>query len=169
MKLIESQVVGSGGASSITIGSGGTIPQTYSHLVIYASVASTGGTVFDSLRCKFNNDASTSGYACLIAYGNTSGWTYTTQTETSAFFGDGAGNTSGTGKFGASRLFIPDYTTSLKKQWIGYTTSASDNSDVYLEPIAGKWDYTNAITSLVFSASSGDLKQYSRIDVYGIE
>lgn len=169
MKFIESQVVGSGGASSVTIGSGGTIPQTYSHLILYVSVASTGGTHFDSLRLKFNNDATTNAYLTRILYGTTGGWAQTSQQTTSAFISDGAGSTSGIGKFGASCILIPNYaSTSLKKQFFGYSTSAADNANIYNEPISGLWDNTSAITSLVFS-TSGNIKEYSRFDLYGLE
>lgn len=170
MKLIESQVVGSGGAASVTIGSGGTIPQTYSHLILYASVASDAGTTFDSLRCRFNNNSTVGSYSAIILYGTTGGWALVSQTASSAFFGDGAGSTSGTGKFGAARIIIPNYaSTSLKKQWFGFTTSATDNGNIFNEPVSGLWDNTSAITYLTFLANTGNLKQHSRFDLYGLE
>lgn len=169
MKFIESQVA-STVTASLTIGSGGTIPQTYSHLLLYCSAASTSGTNFDSIRCRFNGNSTANSYYGLILYGNSLGWTLTTQNASSAFIGDGAGNSSGAGKFGASWILIPNYaSTSLKKQWFGYTTSAADAGNVYTEPVSGYWDFTTAITSLQLLMATGDIKQYSRFDLYGLE
>ena len=39
--LIEKYTVGAGGVSSVTLGSGGTIPQTYTDLVVKVSARSS--------------------------------------------------------------------------------------------------------------------------------
>ena len=59
--LIEKYTVGSGGVSSVTLGSGGTIPQTYTDLKIFASIRTNRtASNAENIRLQFNGDTSSS-------------------------------------------------------------------------------------------------------------
>ena len=74
---IESYTVSGTSTTEIVFGSGGTIPQTYTDLVIVCNVQTT--TATDDINIQFNGDTSSSNYSFTQFFGNGSS-PYTAQT-----------------------------------------------------------------------------------------
>ena len=95
-KLIETVTVGSGGAASIEFGS---IPQTYTDLVLVGSLRSTSTSSntgeYDAFGYRFNS--STSGYTTRNLQGNGSVASSSTQTTMTASVGGTYGRISNAG------------------------------------------------------------------------
>ena len=164
--LIEKYTVGAGGVSSVTLGSGGTIPQTYTDLVVKCSVRGSTGS-FPSLRIKANG--ATTNYSSRRLYGD--GTSAASDTPTTPAYWVQAPITSASetaNTFANSEYVIPNYTGSNYKS-ISFDSVAENNATAtYTMLVAGLWSSTSAITSLDFFLSSGNLAQYSTFYLYGI-
>ena len=109
MSLIAKQTVGADGVSSITFSN---IPQTYTDLVIKASVRTAYSGTYDDIYIKFNNN--TSGESGRIVYGyNSSAASYNPANGTG--WGFGSGDTATASTFGVLEWYIPNYTSSDRK------------------------------------------------------
>jgi hypothetical protein len=168
-KLIASQVVGSGGASSITFSS---IPQTYTDLQVVASARST--------RTAASGDG-------LDMYFITSGGTLTTgytykavQTDSTTIYNTSTGyeqgwggvistNASSSNAFGSTIFYIPNYTSSNQKSYSVDSVGENNASSGWLSFNAALNSTTSAITGLQFFAGNGSLVQYSTFYLYGIK
>lgn len=170
--LIASQVVGSGGASSVTFGSGGTIPQTYTDLKVSFSARtnnSTGGA-WDNIYITFNGNSS--GYNQILAYGYDSGSTASASGSSGSQFtfvyAPRSAATANT--FGSGELYIPNYTSSNQKSCsIDTVVENNSSSSYFLAMTAGLWTNTAAITSITITANSNSFVQYSTFYLYGIK
>jgi len=165
LQKIDSVTVGSGGASSITFSN---IPQTYTDLIVKFSARST--TANSTVGFRFNGDSGSSSYNAQAVFGNGSSALAdrsdpTTQLRT--MYLPTTTQTSNT--FSNGEIYIPNYTSSNYK-----TTSAdvvTENNATSANTLlnAGIWSNTAAITSIVFSLTSGDnLAQYSTATLYGV-
>lgn len=165
-KLISKTTVGSGGAANITFSS---IPQTYTDLVIKFSARST--TANSTVGFRFNGDSGSTSYNAQIVFGNGSSagadrsdpsnqlrsMYLPTTAETASVFGNG-------------EIYIPNYTSGNTK--ITSAESVIENNGTFgnVTMNAGLWTGSSAITSIVFSLTSGDnLAQYSTARLYGIK
>lgn len=160
--LIQSVTVGSAGAASIEFGS---IPQTYTDLVIYLTTRSTYGGVGDDGSLFFNG--LTTGRTCRFLYGNGSSAAGATEANDGFFT---VSDTATANVFSTSTIHIPNYTSAINKSFSSDT--AGENSGLaYLAVMAGLWSNTAAITSIqiVTAGSRGVWKQYSSASLYGIK
>lgn len=164
-KLIEKSTVGAGGASSVTLGSGGTIPQTYSDIVVKLSARNTSAVNWYALKFEFNG--STTGYTQIITY-NGSG-TPTSISRSDSYSSYLAGTNATASTFSNFEFYVPSYTSSNYKSfsidWVN-----ENNSSTYIGGITnGLWSNSAAITSISFSLeSSGSFPQYSTFYLYGV-
>ena len=165
--LIEKYTVGAGGVSSVTLGSGGTIPQTYTDLVVKASIRTDYTYTRDGGLLTFNN--STTGYSGKYVVGYDSGGTGSGSSATTSFDAwraDGGTATSNT--FANIEFYIPNYTSSNYKSFsMDDVTENNSNTSYYLGIMAGLWSNTAAITSIKM-AFAGNIVQYSTFYLYGI-
>jgi hypothetical protein len=172
--LIEKYTVGAGGASSVTLGSGGTIPQTYTDLVVKFSTRATAGN--PELSIRFNGDTAAN-YTFRVLYTNngTSAASFSESTyagyNTSIFaYSDPSTVTAST--FGNGEMMIPNYTSSNQKSasldWVG----ENNGTAAYVGFTAAKWSGTSAITSISLQPGVGgvgaNFAQYSTFYLYGI-
>jgi hypothetical protein len=175
--LIQSVTVGSGGAASIEFGS---IPQTYTDLVLVGSVRSTSTTSntgeYDPIGYRFN--ASTSGYSARNLQGNGSAASSSTQTTLTASGGGTYGrisnaginnSLSGTSIFTSFNLYLPNYVGSTNKSWSLEYVEERNATATYSEMIAGLWSNTAAITSITFALANGNFAEFSSASLYGIK
>ena len=156
---IQTFTVSGSSTNTITFGSGGTIPQTYTDLIIVAVAANTTGTA--DLTVRFNNDSS-SNYSRTYLYGTGSSAgsdreSNATSLKTLGYFGTSQGN---------GIMHIMNYTnTTTYKTVISRNGSASVNTGAYV----GLWRKTpEAITRIDIGLASGNFTAGSTFTLYGI-
>jgi hypothetical protein len=162
MDLIQTVTVGSGGAANIEFGTGASIPQTYTDLLLVfsARVSVTDG----GLRLRVNG--STANLSTRLLYGN--GSTATSATDTT-YLGSvpNSGWTANT--FGNGSLYIPNYTSSVAKPFTADLVDENNGTTGIQWLTAGQFNSSSAITSLaLFNAGGGNFVQHSSASLYGI-
>ena len=163
MTLIASNIVGSGGVSSVTFSS---IPQTYTNLVVKMSVRDTSSGGYNNSLITFNG--SSTGYSEIeIGYNGSSVYS-ASQSTTSLQFDriDGNGATSNT--FSNNELYIPNYTSSNYKSISADNVTETNGSSITISLGAQLWSNTAAITSITIAGASASFVQYSTFYLYGI-
>jgi len=150
------QVVGSGGAASMSFSS---IPSTYTDLVIKLSVRGAG--VYNVVM-SINGSSSTFTYrllegdgAAAASYSGTTGRLGNTVTTTAS-------------TFSSIEIYMPNYAGSTNKSYSVDAVSEANATTAYADLTAGLWSTATAISSLSFSMSTGDFTQYSTAYLYGV-
>jgi hypothetical protein len=170
-ELIESATVGSGGAASITIGSGGTIPQTYTDLVVVSSLRITSSSPSAEIaRCILKVNSITTGYNNRLVYGLAgSAASDSTNDYITYFYATANGAASGT--FSSNSIYIPNYAGSGNKAFsVEAASEGNSSSQGILTLSAGSLSNTAAITSLTISpAEAYTFAQYSTVYLYGVK
>lgn len=170
MQLIQTVTVGAGGQASIEFGTGGTIPQTFTDLLIVVSARTNrSGQVDDQLKLNFNG--STSGYSERGLGGNGSGtFSFIGAVSTSipdALWTTASNATANT--FGNAYAYIPNYRSGNAKSVSTDSVTENNATAASQAIIAGLWTGTAAITSIVLSPLNGSLiLQNSSASLYGI-
>lgn len=158
--LIETQNLGSQ-ASFVEFNS---IPQTYKHLQVRATIFSTSWSSGATLR--FNGDTSATNYRFSYAYGDGTG------------SGGGAGEADNayapyfqggnTSEPGMMILDIPDYKRSYWKTFRCLDATLKSDGSGYIEWLGGRWENTSSISSIRFNAA-GAFSPYTRFSLYGVK
>lgn len=169
---IETYTVGSGGQSSITFGSGGTIPQTYKHLQLRVAVRTNRSGGDDSVSVRFNGDTG-SNYTWHGLYGTGSG-TPGAQASTSqtaaTILGEVLSDTQLANTFTVGIVDILDYTNTSKNTTLRSLNGVDGNGYGQMRLHSGLWLNTSAITSLTVKPDYGTLfVQHSSLALYGIK
>lgn len=171
--LIASYTVGSGGTTTVTLGSGGTIPQTYKDLLLRVSARSTSanGGYQHALFIRPNGATSTYLRSWFQAEGSTS-----VGGATTGYFNVTNAGNAGTlvpndwtaGYFSNNEIYIPNYTSSAYKPFIA--TSFSEEASASLSFFYGGtlWQSNSAITSLELTQSGTAFAEFSTFNLYGI-
>lgn len=175
-QLIESQVLGAS-AASVTLGSGGSLPQTYKSLKVAISTRSSaaGGPV----ALCYNFNGSTSGYTgrTLVGYAasSTGSGSITTLTVSGTVYGRlgdsgvNAGNST-TSTFSNGEWTIPNYAGSTNKAWsFDSVIESNDTTNNEVEMIAGLWSNTAAITSITLIPYLNSFAANSSFTLYGLK
>lgn len=164
MQLIQTVTVGSGGAASITFGSGGTIPQTYTDLLIVVSARADGsGYAYEvsDTTLFFNTSSANFTYRTLFGDGSSPA------TDTTAHnFTTGANATANT--FGSMQFYIPNYTSSNNKSFSVDSVTEHNGTITRQLIAAGLWSQTAAITEIKLAPAINAWVQYSSASLYGI-
>jgi hypothetical protein len=160
--------------ATITLGSGGTIPQTYTDLKIVISAQSSSASGVPSICYQFNG--TTSGYSSRDLYTYNSGTpgsgTFTTATAaglTMGRWGDGNLDSTSTNAFANIDWYISNYNSSNNKSWLVDAVAEANNTPSELDLIAGLWSNTAAINSITLANNGGNFNQYSSFYLYGIK
>jgi hypothetical protein len=144
-----------------------SIPQTYTDLILIASLRSTrgAGNIGDGYA-RFNGD--TGGITFLRTFGDGSG---------------GRSNDTGVGlinapvnvanSFAGVCIYIPNYTSSnIKSYSMDAVTVNTSGANAYAQMLTIQWSGTSAITSIQVrdwsDGGANNLVQYSSADLYGI-
>ena len=164
--LIDSYTVGSGGASSVTLGSGGTIPQTYTDLKLVLSLRNTDTQA--SFYVRPNASTSNLSYKRLLADGSTVSSASGGSTITVFGVND---STTTANTFSNVELYFPNYASSnYKSVSIDSVTNPNASTSIFKNFVAGLWSDTAAITSIAIVCESiGTFAQYSTFYLYGIK
>lgn len=158
---IASQTLGSD-AASITFGSGGTLPQTYTDLVIVAFSAE--GAVnpnLPTLAMTFNGDTGNN-YSRTLVFGNGSTASSARGSSNPAWY-HASGTTS---DYRAAVISIMSYSnTNVFKTGL----AADGNAGASVVRNVGLWRSTSAITSITIAGLTANLKSGSTFSLYGIK
>ena len=170
--LIEAQTLSSSQAS-ITLGSGGTIPQTYTDLKVV--ISSRNADTVEGAFCRFNSDSGTN-YEWIQLKGTGSsavsnkavsfGSPYTTGVYWRSDISSQTANT-----FASTDIYLPNYTDSSTYQSAS-VDSVTENNATAAEAtvIAGIWNNNAAVTSISFvTEGGGNFVAGSTFYLYGIK
>jgi hypothetical protein len=160
---IASTTVGAGGASSIIFSS---IPSTYTHLQIRGITRNANAT--DSTIIRLNSDSG-SNYARHFLRGNGSAVTSAQASSVSAMEGAFTAYSGTTANVFASMVIdILDYANTNKNTTIKVLGGTDLNGSGAINVVSGLWVNTAAVSTILISADSGNLVQYSSFALYGI-
>jgi hypothetical protein len=163
IQIGTAQVVGSGGAASMTFTS---IPATYTDLVVKISARGVNGDPYCYTSLALNTV--TTNQTARGLNGTASSASSFTATNFQFFIN---GNTSTASTFSNNEFYIPNYAGSTNKSLsldgvFESNSSSADNN--YLQLMADLWSSTAAITSITITGVSGNLAQYSSAYLYGV-
>ncbi len=167
MVAIQTVTVGSGGAASIEFTN---IPQTYTDLVIKASLRDTRtDSPVTDVALTFNNSAT--GYSMRMIYGDGSSAGSASSSGASritGFYENTNQTTSNT--FSNIEIYIPNYTSSNNKSVSIDGVAENNATTIYSSLVAGLWADSSAITSIKLVPAVGSLSyaQYSTATLYGV-
>lgn len=153
-------------AASVTLGSGGTIPQTYKTLkVLFSSRSDATSTFGDTVLVRPNG--ATTNLSSRIIYGQGSG-AFSTSTS-NARSGQGSTTAQTSNTFGNGVLDIPNYSGSTNKPMSADGVSENNAANAIQELGAALWSNTAAITSLTFVPETGtNFVSGSTFTLYGL-
>jgi hypothetical protein len=148
-ELIASTTLGSN-ASTVTLGSGGTIPQTYTDLLITCSVRTSHTSTIDAMMLRFNGVDS--GYSNRRLYGTGSSVVSDNNVAAATYMllGDAVGTNATANTFSSGEFYIPNYAGATNKSLSSTTVAEHNGTAGYQTALAGLWSNTSAITSIVF-------------------
>ena len=160
--VIDHEEVPSGGVATIVFAN---IPQTYTDLVIVASLRSTrSGQTLDTFTVKINAD--TNGYSERLLRGDGSSADSFSSTVGRSGYISAASATSNT--FGNLMIYFPNYAATVAKSWSTDSVSETNATGGYQAIFANLQSTTDAITDLTLDADNGDFVQYSSATLYGV-
>jgi hypothetical protein len=162
MEPIATQLVGSGGTSTITFSN---IPSTYKHLQLRAINAKSGGAS-DAIYVRFNSDSG-SNYSQHRIYGDGSSATAYGASSTTAALELVCMGTSST-NFGTFVLDALDYGNINKYKTVRALAGQDKSGSGQIMLGSGAWLNTSAITSITLTGSSATIAEFSRFSLYGI-
>jgi hypothetical protein len=174
---IQTVLVGSGGASTVTFSS---IPQGYKHLQIRGIAQDNRATYNTSaLHMNFNGDTA-SNYSNHFVQGDWIAGSSSVTTDhgisqTAMYWVAHITSTVASNRFGAFVFDILDYSNTLKNKTVRAISGADANAEVAgYRPsprlASGQWRSTNAITGITLNPSFGTtISQYSHFALYGIK
>ena len=161
--LIEAQTLGSS-AASITLGSGGTIPQTYTDLKVVFSPRHTTAEISNDVQISFNGN--TSNFTGIRVYGDGSA----VSTDTNAMaVGTTPGSTATANTFGSNEIYIPSYTSANYKSFLTNQIGERNAVGAYQILTSNLWYNTAPITSITLNPGAGSFVQHSTFYLYGIK
>lgn len=161
MQKIAEVTVGSGGAASITFSA---IPDTFTDLVLKLSLRSDVSALNRNILINPNGSSANGTSRILLGDGSSTG----SQTNTRITGRDLPGNTATSNTFGNAEFYIPNYRSSAAKSISADNVMENNGTTVVMSISANLWNVTDAITSLVIVAETGNLMQHSSASLYGI-
>ena len=164
--LISSVTVGASPVATIDFSS---IPATYTDLVLKMSLRTDRSAgAFDYATINFNN-SSTDFTLRLIEGDGTSTYSYDRGTFGVNLIARADGATATASTFGNAEMYIPNYTSANFKSISVDAVQENNNSNAFIDVVAGLWSQTAAINRLTITNGTGNsYVQYSTATLYGI-
>lgn len=146
------EVTLSASQATVTLGNGGTIPQTYKTLKVVISARNNNSAVNGDLLLQFNGNATSYADRYLLGYGSDAGSGISPYGTTRIYVGAGmAGANATASTFGNTEVTIPNYSGSTNKPVSADGVSENNGTNSYQVFSAGIWNSTAAITSIQIS------------------
>jgi len=160
---IATATVGAGGATSVSFTS---IPSTFTHLEIRATLVNASN--FYSIKLRFNSDSGANyNYSQLFSYNPTNGGGDGPGTDTGALVGIGAKNSASYSSAMVAKIY--EYAkTNLYKRVVGWG-GVDGNGTGQTKLTYVYWANTNAITDIYCYADGSTMNQYTQFALYGIK
>lgn len=168
--LISHVDVPSGGVSSINFMSVGSIPNTYTDLLlVFSTRSSQAGYSFDDIALRFNGDSGANYEQHVLRSRDSVTAAFSGTATRIDIYGSPAGSAT-PGVFGAGQAYIVNYAGNTHKAVMTQGFSETNNANsVQGGIVAGKWKNVNPITSIsIFSLNGWTLLQYSSATLYGV-
>ena len=168
--LIEKYTVGAGGASSVTLGSGGTIKQTFTDLVLLHSSRNDSSTTV-GVNLQINGNTTNIYSARALGGNGASAYSYIPNPSPD-YAGTGGlmnmgSHTSNT--FSNNQIYFANYTSSNYKVWSNDGIEENNATTAYIGMDANLASTTSAITSIkIWMYGGSNIAQYSTFYLYGI-
>lgn len=162
---IQTVTVGSGGSAFMSFTS---IPATYKHLMVKASVRGTSADFADQVRMKINGVSATDASFTQRVLRNNQG-TVDTYSQTCNQIGYAPAATATASTFGSIDVYIYDYASSNYKSMLCESVMENNSTSVYNTLLANLWSSTSTVTSLDLFCLQGNCVQYSTATLYGIK
>lgn len=162
--LISGATLGSN-QTNINIGS---IPQTFTDLVVRGMLRSTAATTFQNIQITFNNNTNTvySSRFINMSGGSLTGSDTTNRANIAGLRIPGTSITANT--FGDVEIYIPLYRTAVQRCIAGRSVNENDSTTGYITNVASLFRSTTAISSIEFSQPTDQFAAGSSIYLYGI-
>ncbi len=148
-----------------------TIPSSYDHLCLWASIRTDQSAVYSAQEIRFNGDSGAN-YRSENFYGWSSASFSTDHTVTSGIgYAQVTGSTPTAETFGAMTVWVPHYanTANHKAVLIQSTAIYETVGSGQVRMTGGRWEDTSAITSITVIPLSGDnLVEFSTFTLYGL-
>ncbi len=163
---IATSTVGAGGVASVTFSS---IPSTYQHLQVRCIARQSGSGTGQPLQLTINGV--TSGYAVHNLNGNgTSAAAQGYANEAYIFLADQLATSTNPASVFSTWVFdFLDYANTNKNKTVRALGGFDANGAGRVALNSALLQSTSAITSMTFTANSGDLVEYSSFALYGIK
>ncbi len=168
---ISNQVVGAGGAATVTLPSSGTIPGTYNWLRLIGACRSDAAVATFSVALTFNADGGANYYHERIQGQAATPTSAELLGQTSMIIAYSYGANVAAGFGGIFICDIPFYAdTLMHKMLTSHNPRFLDNATTnqFLVTLGGRWASTAAITAITLTPSSGKFVQNSHFALYGI-
>jgi hypothetical protein len=159
---LSTVTVGASGASSIDFTS---IPQTFTDLLLVASIRCNVAFGAEEFNVQFNGTTTNLSYRRIVGVTNTGA----VNSDTSNL-GYVNGNSATASVFSNTQIYIPNYTSSNNKSFSSESVNEDNTTTTRPNFAAGLWSNTAAITSVkLISTTSATIMQYSTATLYGIK
>ena len=161
MQLVSTVTVGSGGASSIEFTS---IPQTGTDLLLVVSARTTTNQRSAWFRINSSADLNYNFRNLRGDGGSGTSASGTSQAQGYIVATNPADTTANT--FSSSQVYFPNYSGSTTKSYSIEAMTENNAVTAYQELVAGFWNQTTAITSLLIQPYSGTFAEHSNASLY---
>jgi hypothetical protein len=151
-------------ASSVTFS---TLPTTgYVDLkIVYSTRVSAGANPAHTDYIKFNNSSANFSHRNLQGAGS---GTPTTNTDTIGIVSLNNGPAATASTFSSAELYISNYRSSAYKSFTVDSITENNATTAYIQPLAGLWSNTAAITEINIDPDSGNFVTGTTFSLYGL-
>lgn len=152
----------SSSAASVTLGNGGTLPQTYKTLKLVVSARLDTGNA----AVRFKPNGLTTNLTARYIFGNGSTASSGTYTSPGIY---AVPNTATANTFGNAAVEIPNYSGSTNKPMSVDTVNEDNATGTSMALDAWLWSSSAALTSIVLAPDSGNMVSGSTFTLYGLK
>ena len=147
-----------------------SIPQTFTDLLLVTNTRLDFAAQTSSLAIVLNTAASDTSYIQVRGNGSAAS-SSSNSGQTDFYVGEVNANSSTASVFSNGQVYIAGYTANQQKSMLSDNVSENNGTTAFQSLDAGLCTKTAAVTSITirgFGGSSGNIRQYSSVSLYGI-